>query len=346
MTKKSKSVTTRKTSNQLPMTMPKKKPSSKTTKKEKEPAGQQASFALNIPQDQPKVEVKLVLMNEKHFYKVGEDYLVSVTTILNSLAKGQGFNIWLQNHTAEEAEDILTEAGLAGSKIHKAISDMINGQRIIPSEFVYVDDKGVEHKGLDSKECQKLSTFVRWWYEYRPKVLANEKIVYSLQRKYAGTLDFIGSIKEGLIDKKSKTPDKDLMFIIDWKTSSGIYDSYEMQIAAYAQAEMEMTGKRIDKIAVLRLGTKHKAGYEFRVLDSIATPYKAFLGVYEAWKYQNPNFQPKVVEVPVYFELPKIEQVEVKDIKKRKEQTNANQGVEQHPEDAAAGSDQAGAKES
>lgn len=276
------------------------------------------------------VETIKILVNKGHVYQKGEEFYASVTTIINAtLAKGKGFEMWLQSHSQEESKDIMEEAGLAGSKVHKAIEQLLLGKRVTPEEFVYTDEDGVVHKGLTPDECFKIAAYVRWWHEFKPKVLAVEKIVYSEQRKYAGTVDFIGTIKEGLIDPKSKTPDNELMFLIDWKTSSGIYPSYEMQVAAYAQAEIEMTGKKIDRIAILRLGSKHKSGYEFRILESIHVPYKAFIGVLEAWHYQNPNFGPKIIEVPKYFQLPAIEKVEVNTIKKRKEKIHADSRIEQ-----------------
>lgn len=276
------------------------------------------------------VETKPVLVNKDHIYQIGEDYYPSVTTILSALSKGKGFDVWLQSHSQEESKEILNSAGLSGSKIHKAIENMLNGERIVPQEFIYVDSDGVEHKGLTPEECSKVSSFMRWWYEYRPKLLSYEKIVYSESRKYAGTVDFIGTIKEGKIDAKSKTPNKELMFIIDWKTGNGIYASYDLQVAAYAMAEIEMTNKKIDKIAILRLGTKHKAGYEFKIIDSILDPYKSFLGVLSAWQYQNPNFAPKIINVPLYFQLPPIERVEVKNINK-KVKNYANTGIKRNP---------------
>lgn len=313
--------------------------------KKKKPSAKKVSKPI-VPEIAPevKIETKQVLVNVDHVYQVGEEYYPSVTTILGALAKGKGFDIWLQSHSTEESQDILETAGLAGSKIHHAIELLLGGKRVIPSEFVYVDKDGVEHKGLKPEESFKLGTFIRWWFEYRPKLLAVEKIVYSEQRKYAGSVDFIGTIKEGLIDKKSKTPNNELMFVIDWKSSKAIYPSYEMQVAAYAQAEMEMTGKKVDRIAILRLGSKHKAGYEFKIIDSIAQPYKTFLGVMEAWKYQNPNFGPKIIDVPAYFQLPTIEQVKVEEIKK-KGTANANPRTEQHTEAPKTGADKTGNEE-
>lgn len=305
------------------------------------------------------VQTKQILVNKDHVYQVGEEFLPSVTTILSAVAKGKGFNTWLQTHTPEESDEILTQAGLSGSKCHHAIERMISGQRVVPEEFVYTDDDGIEHKGFTPEESRKLTSFVRWWFEYRPKVLAFEKIVYSESRKYAGTVDFIGQIKVGtLIANKAikacettMAPDEYAMLVLDWKTNkSGIYATNIMQAAAYAMAEMEMTGKKVNMIGILRLGTKHKAGYEFKVLPSILEPYKAFLGVVESWRYQNPEFGPRIIEVPLYFQLPKIEQVQIKEIKKRatataepaKEQNDADTRDQQHTPDERLGNNKAG----
>ena len=41
--------------------------------------------------------------------------------------------------------------------------------------------------------------------------------------------------------------------VIDFKTSKGFYDGYDMQIAAYAYAYAENTGREADEIGILRL---------------------------------------------------------------------------------------------
>lgn len=270
---------------------------------------------LPVIPPKPEPEVEMVLINGKHFYQVFDEatpYYVSVTTILSALAKGKGFEVWLTKKTQEEQEDILGESSLRGSKVHRAIQLLIEGKQITPEEFIYEDQDGRTHKGLTTEEKNMVYAFVRWWYAFNPKVYASEKIVYNTTYKFAGTLDFIGTIKEGLIDKNSPTPNRDIFTIVDWKTSSGIYPSYEMQLAAYAAAEHQMSGRKIERGAILRLGTKHKTGYEFKIIDSLAESYRAFLGVLAAWKYQNPDFAPRFVELPKLFSLPPIEQVEVK----------------------------------
>lgn len=298
----------------------------------KDPATKQSPLPKSVKEKIESVKTVQVLVNTDHVYQILDQFYPSVTTILSALAKGKGFNTWLQSHTPEESDEILETASLSGSKIHKAISELLEGKRVIPQDFIYTDDEGIEHKGLTPEESRKLFSFVRWWFEFKPRVLSFEKIVYSEIRKYAGTTDFIGQIQvktllENEVVKKDEVaqykPNDWLMFVIDWKTNkSAIYSSNKMQAAAYAMAETEMTGKKIDKIGILRIGTKHKCGYEFKVLD-IYDSYKAFLGVFEAWKYENPKFGPKLIDLPVYFELPPIQQVELETIKK-KGQIDAN----------------------
>jgi hypothetical protein len=66
-----------------------------------------------------------------------------------------------------------------------------------------------------------------------------EAIVYSETHRYAGTLDTMGvlgpddgSDLHGLAGKP---------LIIDWKSGSGVYGSYALQLAAYAHAEKVIT---------------------------------------------------------------------------------------------------------
>ncbi len=85
----------------------------------------------------------------------------------------------------------------------------------------------------------------------------------------------------------------DKKVLVDFKTSSGIYDCYWAQVMAYAVAWNEMGESPIDCVGILRLGSKHKAGYEYQQIDLDDEWFEDFLACYRLWKRENPKFDGK-----------------------------------------------------
>jgi len=75
--------------------------------------------------------------------------------------------------------------------------------------------------------------------QHNPKVIETEGVVFSDTHKYAGAYD-------GLFEIAGET------WLIDWKTSNGIYKEHKIQIIAYKKALEEM-GKKVDKVAIVQL---------------------------------------------------------------------------------------------
>ncbi len=99
--------------------------------------------------------------------------------------------------------------------------------------------------------------FVKWWEETGPKLLEAENIVYSRKQDYSGSYDARLEIPVG---KHPVYPDRKVIVMTDWKTSNasvagnapmGVYYSYFVQDAAYANALHEMTGELVDDLLVV-----------------------------------------------------------------------------------------------
>lgn len=84
--------------------------------------------------------------------------------------------------------------------------------------------------------------FLQWVEANNVIFEASEKKVYSEKYGYAGTFDFIARVGGKLV-------------IGDLKTSSGIWDEYWLQLAAYQQAlEEEFPGVKIEDTMIIRCG--------------------------------------------------------------------------------------------
>lgn len=123
-----------------------------------------------------------------------------------------------------------------GTQVHEAI-DMYH--KDVPGNLDYVDKilSAAEDDEQNKVARKSFDAYVKWFKESGLEVSESEKMVYSLERNYAGTLDRIYKTKEG-----------DLL-IGDFKTSNlsrksplGIRESYWSQLGAYAKAYSEEHG--------------------------------------------------------------------------------------------------------
>lgn len=220
-------------------------------------------------------------LDENRYYEIAPgEYVPSITTILNAYPKGYGFNKWLASLTSyEESQKILHKAGDRGSHVHNAIETLLSGE-----ELNYTDHPYGSNKPFTPEEWKFVLSFMNWFEKTKPIVKSIEETVYG--QGWAGTVDLVCKI-----DNKP--------VIVDWKTSSAIHESHKCQIAAYA------TAHGIDEARIIRLGSRHKCGYEEKILsaDDIKKYYALFENVRAIWKHENPNPHPRFLEVPEKLSL-------------------------------------------
>src|SRR5690606_11047676 len=108
-------------------------------------------------------------------------------------------------------------AGDIGSRLHEVAEwEILNGKP-------FPDPGDAEARAL-------LAQFRHFVHHAQPEWEAVEAIVYNETHLYAGTLDAIARLHiPGL--------PSDGLTLLDWKSGSGVYGSYALQLAAYAHAE-------------------------------------------------------------------------------------------------------------
>jgi ATP-dependent exoDNAse (exonuclease V) beta subunit len=180
-------------------------------------------------------------------------------------------------NTPESAAETKTLTADFGSAMHDAYQNLLLGNEL---------DLATDYP--DTKSKRHLMSFHRWFYAFTPdaKTIQTEHTVASVTHKFAGTLD-LAVVKDGKL------------ILVDFKTTSGIYYSHHLQLAAYRQAYEEMYGKKIDAVYILRTGTRHKDGYEFK---EVTTPFSDFLSVYNTYLSMNGG---KIPDPPEMIEYPK-----------------------------------------
>jgi hypothetical protein len=143
-----------------------------------------------------------------------------------------------------------------GSMVHKFCEMWLKGEK-------FTDPSDPVVKGCFDK-------FKRFWTKHKLKVVESEKILYS-ERGYCGTLDLI-----------AKDPQNNL-WLIDIKTSKGLFLNMVHQLHGYKLAYEEQTGNKINKMYIVRL-PKDGADFEARHILYKKEHLKAFLGLLSCHK--------------------------------------------------------------
>lgn len=237
--------------------------------------------------------VQITTVDERWYVKAIKDdqgipkvvFVPSVTWIAGHYPKGIAFYKWLAGKGWDEAESLKQSAGDKGSRVHKAIEDLINGHELrLDAQFDGVEGKPEE---LSADEYACAMSFVQWFESVKPEIITAETTIFSEKNNFAGTIDFICKIG----DEK---------WIIDFKTSQYIWPEYELQLSAYKKAMEELTGEQY-KIAILQIGYKrnHKE-YKFTELED---KYNLFLSAQTIWQNETSGQKPLQKDYPIKLKL-------------------------------------------
>jgi len=217
---------------------------------------------------------------EKHVYIHNNNYVVGMSTILGKLASPMLENWKIANQVnaikkemerhgipIDKIETIILNAKTnakkqgdsilnIGSMVHKFCEMWLKGEKFTePSDPVV-------------KAC--FDKFKKFWKKNKLKLVESEKILYS-ERGYCGTLDLVA------IDPKGN------LWLIDIKTSKGIFINMVHQVHGYKLAYEEQTGKKINKMYIVRL-PKDNGDFEARHILYKKEHLKAFLGLLSCHK--------------------------------------------------------------
>lgn len=202
-------------------------------------------------------------MSNTYFCKELNKELPSVTTILNIIAKGEGFNNWLKKQGAN-ADKLLTDAGDFGTNIHNHLETISKGEILDITLF-------------KPKQKRCVEAFQEWVDSNVKSFLYTEQSVYNIKEEYAGTEDSIVELLDGRIA------------LLDYKTSSYIYDTHELQVCAYLKAHELSYNMKIDTAYILRFekNEEKEKDMEEREVKNIDYQYEVFLATLKLWQWKN-----------------------------------------------------------
>jgi hypothetical protein len=212
--------------------------------------------------------IKREEIDDSHYYFVDGVYFPGVTTILHeTLPTPFALRQWIGDIGNEKAQQKLESAADRGTRIHNACESLLRGEDV---------HLGRDFSNSNDKKC--VVAFADWVNEYNPFIQSPEDIEFTVASRhgFAGTLDIFCYIN-------------DEPWIIDIKTSTGIYESHKLQIVAYQQALYEMRGIQA-KTAILHLNYRTKKGYSFINKIDIGgrrLEFGDFMKVFEVYKILN-----------------------------------------------------------
>ena len=151
----------------------------------------------------------------------GSNWVPSVTTILNVISKGKGFEKWLADQPSYKAAcEERDQAAERGTIVHESIEKLIQGDKV---------------ECENSEIGKHLMCFEKFWADHEVDTIAQELFLIDSKYGFAGTPDLICNI-----DGK--------LWIIDFKTG-GNYKTHNLQCRMYALLYEAIFDKKVDVIA-------------------------------------------------------------------------------------------------
>lgn len=250
----------------------------------------------NLELQKEKAELKALYKVErldidgKHFYSVNNSttYFIGVTSALETQAK-DALLPWAARITTEYIREKLdlfrsidpsrindkfltllmkrgkkqhrfqkNTAGLTGTMCHALYEDHIKGETCL--------------REVSPELQMQIDSFLLWLEEEQPEFVLGDTKIASPTFGYGGSIDALG------IDSSGR------YYIIDFKTSGGIYDSHAKQVAAYAFGFRETYGLDYTPEAMIVRFGKKRVEAEVRWIRSTMDSFLGFKAALDSYK--------------------------------------------------------------
>lgn len=171
-----------------------------------------------------------------------------VTTVINGQL-GWNKNVliaWARREAmaGNDPNKVRDKAADIGTLTHYMVECHIKGEKPDLSEY--------SQANIDKAENGFLA-YLDWEQANNPTYVESEVQLVSEKHRFGGTIDSIV--------KKNGS-----LWLVDFKTSKGIYVDMKIQVAAYQRLYEETTGKKIDEVHILKLG-KEDGSFEHHKLS-------------------------------------------------------------------------------
>ena len=225
-------------------------------------------------------------------YELNGRRIPSVSSILNIGLGGYSKDAlmawsWKEGKEGRDYRETRQKAADAGTIAHAMIEAFLNGD-------AYVIPADTSQEMIDQADAA-YRAFLEWHAWHRIVILDQEVPLVCPVHRFGGTFDALGMLD-------------DVPTLFDWKTSSGVYSSYPVQIAAYqwliaqhyghAERPQQAVIVRVGKDGGLRVVTLNQTQ-----LSQCWAVFKHALAVYQAKRELEamiaPPSAPTITRLPV-----------------------------------------------
>lgn len=193
---------------------------------------------------------------ESHRYYVGDKRPVSVTGILGIIDKSRPLVIWateLYRDFLLSKKTVTEEDIYAGCTLHEERKKEAADLGSIVHNWIEAFAKGENPEMPEEKEAQiAVAAFLQWKDENKVSILSSERVVYSKKYDYIGKMDLECKVNGKLC-------------LIDIKSSNGLYNTYNLQTAAYLMADQEESGRNYKGRWLIRVAKETEKEYNIRM---------------------------------------------------------------------------------
>ena len=215
------------------------------------------------------------------------NYFPSATTLLEAYPKPAQLIMWMKE-MGSKADEIRDAAGRRGSNVHQLTEQYDNG-----IECTLLDEYGKPRYSLE--EWSMFERYVEFTEIHKPEHILIEQTFVNSTLGFAGTLDRICRIYGKV-------------YVLDIKTSNGIFNNYWLQLAAYrelynASIKEANTMPNIDGVAILWLNAKTRTygksgviqgpGWQMVTETDTSKQWDLFQAVQKLWHAEHENDKPK-----------------------------------------------------
>jgi hypothetical protein len=237
---------------------------------------------------------KQITLKDARFYYEKGVFQPSVSTVLDCWPKDYGYYKWLKEN-GEDSDRIMEIAGNRGSNVHQMSEIIDKGLQVS-----LLNSEGVQQWKLD--EWAMICKYVEFRKLYPMEILAIEMQIICHELGAAGTLDRLVKFENGK------------RYLLDIKTSNGIYESMWLQVAAYRKMFEITSGQKIDGVGIIWLNSKTRGaskekskiqgnGWQLLLKEDTTEDYAMFEKCLEIWKYKNRDILPKEISYSLNLSL-------------------------------------------
>ncbi len=227
--------------------------------------------------------VQLQFDSTKHHYTIDGKTVDGVTSVLGIIAK-PALVYWAAGKAAEfvdanlpvnqPLDEVEKKRLVEGAKTaHRSSLKDAADIGTLFHEYVEKYIKG-EKPTKPKNKMLKVATenFHKWVDSNHVEFKSSERKILSLKHRYCGTCDFTAKVNGKNV-------------VGDLKTSSGVWNEYWLQLAAYKGALLEEYPQfTIDHTLILRCGKD--GSFEVKELNDFETNFKAFLSALELYRWE------------------------------------------------------------